>query len=106
LGRELHPHGGTPFGPAVAAAAEWLAHQPFRQKRLWVISDGQWSARDRAEAIWRPDLLKDVVVWILAEEAPEPPHAAMRVVAIPTLDDLVQFAPAYFWPDRLGRLPV
>jgi hypothetical protein len=105
LGRDLHPHGGTPFGPAVAAAAEWLAHQPFRQKRLWVFSDGQWSARDRAVDVWRPELLKDVVVWIMAEEAPEPPHPAMRVVTAPTLDDLVRLAPKYFWPDReAGRL--
>ncbi|MGH2353599.1 MAG: VWA domain-containing protein, partial [Chloroflexota bacterium] len=61
LGRELHPHGGTPFGPAVTAAAEWLLHQPYEQKRLWVFSDGQWSARDRADTAWAPHLLKDVV---------------------------------------------
>jgi hypothetical protein len=97
LGRELHPHGGTPFGPAVAAAAEWLSHQPYEQKRLWVFSDGQWSARDRAGTNWRPDLLKDVVVWVLADRLPAPPHPAMRLVAAPTLDDLVQLAPQYFW---------
>jgi len=100
LGRELHPHGGTPFGPAVAAAAEWLSHQPFPQKRLWVFSDGQWSARDRAGEIWRPELLKDAVVWIFSDQAPEPPHPAMRVVAAPRLADLAQLAPAYFWPKK------
>jgi len=98
LGRELHPHGGTPFGPAVAAAAGWLARQPFKQKRLWVFSDGQWSARDRAGEIWRPELLKDTVVWIVGYEAPEPPHPAMRVIAMPTLADLIEQAPAFFWP--------
>ena len=50
LGRELRPHGGTPFGPAVAAAAAWLGRQPYARRRLWVLSDGQWSARDRAAA--------------------------------------------------------
>ena len=41
LGRELRPHGGTPFGPAVAAAAAWLGRQPYARRRLWVLSDGQ-----------------------------------------------------------------
>ncbi|HVG96262.1 MAG TPA: VWA domain-containing protein, partial [Chloroflexota bacterium] len=97
LGRELHPHGGTPFGPAVAGAAEWLARQPYAPRRLWVFSDGQWSARDRAGTAWRPDLLKDVLVWVFAPEAPEPPTPAMRIVAARTLPDLIRLAPGYFW---------
>jgi uncharacterized protein (DUF58 family) len=106
LGRELHPHGGTPFGPAVAGAAEWLARQPYEPRRLWVFSDGQWSARDRAGTTWRPDLLKDVLVWVFAPEAPEPPTPAMRIVAARTLPDLIRQAPSYFWEGGDGgRLP-
>jgi hypothetical protein len=71
LGRELHPHGGTPFGPAVAAASDWLARQPFERRRLWVFSDGQWTARDRAGARLRPEQLRDVVVWVLGDAAGE-----------------------------------
>jgi hypothetical protein len=97
LGRELHPHGGTPFGPALQAAAQWLALQPYAQKRLWVFSDGQWSERDRAGAGWRPEWLENVVVWVLDERAPEPPHPAMRVVSVPEVEDLVAEAPRYFW---------
>jgi hypothetical protein len=105
LGRELHPHGGTPFAPAVAAAAEWLGHQPYEHKRLWVFSDGQWSARDRAGMTWRHELLKNVVVWVFADQAPEAPTPEMRTVAVPSLADLVRLAPGEFWNegDR-GRL--
>ncbi len=98
LGRELRPHGGTPFGPAVQAAAEWLGHQPYRRKRLWVFSDGRWSARDRAGITWQAPYLREVVVWVLAEPAPEPPTPQMRVVAAPTLEALIEQAPRYFWP--------
>jgi hypothetical protein len=106
LGRELHPHGGTPFGPAVAGAAEWLARQPYEPRRLWVFSDGQWSARDRAGTTWRPDLLKDVLVWVFAPEAPPPPTPAMRIVAARTLPDLIRLAPQHFWEGGAGgRLP-
>lgn len=97
LGRELHPHGGTPFSPAVAAAAEWLAHQPYEPRRLWVFSDGRWNARDLAHASWRAEQLRDVVVWVLGDAAPEPPTPLMRVVAVPSLHALVRLAPAYFW---------
>jgi hypothetical protein len=103
LGRELHPHGGTPFGPAVAEAAEWLARQPFEQRRLWVFSDGQWSARDRAGTAWRPDLLKDALVWVFAQTPPAPPTPAMRIVAAHTLADLVRLAPAHFWEEPGGE---
>jgi hypothetical protein len=96
LGRELHPHGGTPFGPAVAAAAAWLAHLPCAHKRLWVFSDGQWSARDRAGTAWRPELLKDVVVWVFAGGHLQPPTPAMRIAPVPALDDLIRLAPRYF----------
>ncbi|MDQ3700226.1 MAG: hypothetical protein M3442_04805 [Chloroflexota bacterium] len=106
LGRELHPHGGTPFGPAVAGAAEWLARQPFEEKRLWIFSDGLWSARDRADTAWRPELLRDVVVWVFAESSPEPPTPRMRIVAAPTLADLIRQAPAFFWgAGKDSRLP-
>lgn len=97
LGRELHPHGGTPFGPAVAAAAGWLERQPFRHKQLWVLSDGQWSARDQAESAWQAELLRDTVVWVLDEHAPPPPTPAMCILAAPTLASLVKLAPDYFW---------
>lgn len=106
LGRELRPQGGTPFGPAVAAAAEWLSRQPYEQKRLWVFSDGLWSARDRDFANWRPELLRDAVVWVFTEPAPEPPTPAMRVVSAPTLARLVELAPRYFWDtSRYAVLP-
>lgn len=105
LGRELRPRGGTPFGPALGAAGAWLARQPFERKRLWIFSDGRWSARDRAESGWRPEHLADAVVWVLTEPAPEPPHPAMRVVATPTLEALIEQAPRYFWtaPDDARR---
>jgi hypothetical protein len=113
LGRELRPHGGTPFAPAVAAAAEWLAHQPYETKRLWVFSDGQWTARDRFVASWRPEHLRSLVVWVLGDETPEPPTPAMRVVAVGSHADLVHRAPAYFWgpqgspsSSRAGHLAV
>ncbi len=102
LGRELHPRGGTPFGQAISAAAAWLAHQPYEEKRLWVVSDGRWSARDRAVAGWRADHLKNVVVWVLDETVPEPPHPAMRLAAAPTLTDLIQQAPHHFWLSGQG----
>jgi hypothetical protein len=106
LGRELRPHGGTPFGPALADAAAWLAQQPYERKRLWVFSDGRWSARDRNAAGWRPDQLRNVLVWVLGETAPEPPHPAMRVVAAPTLEKLVEAAPRFFWDaGPRGQLP-
>jgi hypothetical protein len=103
LGRELRPHGGTPFGPAVAAAAAWLGRQPYARRRLWVLSDGQWSARDRAAAAGRPELLRDVLVWVLgADTAPEPPTPALRIVAARTLDDVIQIAPQHFWGEGPG----
>ena len=109
LGRELHPHGGTPFGPAVAGGGQWLGRQPYARRRLWVLSDGQWSARDRAAAAGRPDLLRDVLVWVFADTAPEPPTPAMRIVAARTLDDLIRIAPDHFWGGGdgggEGRLP-
>jgi hypothetical protein len=97
LGRELHPHGGTPFGSALHVAVDWLAKQPYTQKRLWVFSDGRWSARDRVMADWRIDQLANVVVWVLADHAPLSPHPAMRVEAAPSLEAIVQRAPALFW---------
>ena len=101
LGRELHPRGGTPFGPALGVASAWLAQQPYDQKRLWVFTDGRWSARDRAETGFRPEHLEHAIVWVLAEQAPEPPHPAMRLVAAPTLGALVEEAPRYFWEAAL-----
>ncbi|HEU5317331.1 MAG TPA: hypothetical protein VFX49_14570 [Chloroflexota bacterium] len=97
LGRELHPHGGTPFGPALQAAAAWLAQQPYVQKRLWVFSDGRWSARDRTVTGWRPEQLGNTVVWVLSGESPEPPHPAMRIEPAGTLAEFVEAAPRLFW---------
>jgi hypothetical protein len=108
LGRELHPHGGTPFGEAVTAAAGWLARQPYPRRRLWVFSDGQWSARDRAGTAWRAGGLaaaRDVVIWVLGEARPEPPGPAVRVAALPSLTALVRQAPRYFWAgERLHNM--
>jgi hypothetical protein len=102
LGRELHPQGGTPFGPALAAAASWLAQQAYQHKRLWVFTDGRWNARDRAQLTWRAEQLRNVVVWVIDEHLPTPPHPAMHMAAVPTLADLVSAAPRYFWsaPDN------
>ncbi|MBI3974119.1 MAG: hypothetical protein HY332_22805 [Chloroflexi bacterium] len=105
LGRKIAPHGGTPFGPAVALTAEWLGHQPYEQKRLWVFTDGQWSAHDQADSVRRTDLLKDVLVWVLGDHAPEPPVAEMRIAAIPTLREFVLEAPKYYWKDGNGAAP-
>jgi hypothetical protein len=101
LGRELRPRGGTPFGPALGVAGAWLAQQPYEEKRLWVFTDGRWSARDRAETGFRPEHLAHAVVWVLADQAPRPPHSAMRLVAVPTLAALVEEAPRYFWEATL-----
>ncbi|HEX2325315.1 MAG TPA: hypothetical protein VHQ00_07930, partial [Chloroflexota bacterium] len=108
LGRELRPQGGTPFGPAVAAAAAWLGRQPYARRRLWVLSDGQWSARDRAAAAGRPDLLRDVLVWVLGAgseggsggTAPAfvSPSPYLDVAPVGSLADLVRLAPARYWP--------
>jgi hypothetical protein len=103
LGRELRPRGGTPFGPALQAAAAWLNHQPYKEKRLWVFSDGRWSARDRVDVAWRADLLRDVVVWVLTDDPPVPPSPAMRIVAAPLLADLVELAPAHYWGGAARR---
>ncbi|HEX2516412.1 MAG TPA: hypothetical protein VH257_17025, partial [Chloroflexota bacterium] len=107
-GRELRPHGGTPFGPAVAAAAAWLGRQPYARRRLWVLSDGQWSARDRAAAAGRPELLRDVLVWVLGAGSeggsggPAPafvsPSPYLDVAPVASLADLVRLAPARYWP--------
>jgi hypothetical protein len=111
LGRELRPQGGTPFGPAVAAAAAWLGRQPYTRRRLWVFSDGRWSARDRAGlpggAVGRPDLLRDVLVWVLGAGsggagagAPAfvSPSPYLNVAVVDSLADLVRQAPARYWP--------
>jgi hypothetical protein len=83
----------------VAAAAGWLARQPYPRRRLWVFSDGRWSAGDRAGLTWRSGRLvaaRDVVVWVLGEARPEPPGPAVRVAALPSLAALVRQAPRYF----------
>jgi Mg-chelatase subunit ChlD len=108
LGRELRPRGGTPFGPALQAAATWLNYQPYEEKRLWVFSDGRWSAADRADLAWRAHLQHNVVVWVLDEEVPESPAVAMPIIAAPALADLVELAPATYWAGArptAGRLP-
>lgn|GEM_PF-3070298 len=97
LGREIVARGGTPFGPALGSAAAWLAQQPYEEKRLWVFTDGRWSARDRAESGWRPEHLRNAIVWVLSDPPPAPPHAAMRLVGAPTLPALIEQAPRYFW---------
>ena len=97
LGRELKPHGGTPFGPALQSAAAWLAQQPYAQKRLWVFSDGRWSARDRIASGWRAEQLTSTVVWVLSGLDPEPPHPAMRIEPAASLAELLDVAPRLFW---------
>ena len=110
LGRELRPHGGTPFGPAVAAAAAWLGRQPYARRRLWVLSDGQWSARDRARrrrAPRPPPGRPGVGAGGRARRragrrgsAPAfvSPSPYLNVAAVDSLDDLVRLAPARYWP--------
>jgi len=97
LGRELRPHGGTPFGPALQSAAAWLAQQPYVQKRLWVFSDGRWGARNRTASGWRPEQFTSTVIWVLSGDTPVPPHPAMRIEPAGSLAELVDAAPRLFW---------
>ena len=67
-----------------------------------------WSARDRAAAAGRPDLLRDVLVWVLGAgseggsggTAPAfvSPSPYLDVAPVGSLADLVRLAPARYWP--------
>ena len=109
LGRELRPHGGTPFGPAVAAAAG-LAGAPALRPAPAVGALGRAVERPRPgrPPPGRPDLLRDVLVWVLgagSEGGPGgtapafvSPSPYLDVAPVGSLADLVRQAPARYWP--------